>query len=158
MTTPNTTSGTNKNLLDTVSTNDQFSTFKKAVETAGLSDTLRSVGPYTVFAPTNAAFANLPTGKLDSLLQPANKPELLSILNYHFLKGQKNAADIGKWDSARTVHGQSAPIKMVDGKVSIDGANVSLPDIGSSNGMLHGIDKVNIPAETVVPMVTAAAK
>lgn len=139
-----------KNLLDTAAGQGSYNTFAKAVEQAGLAETLRGPGPYTVFAPTDAAFAKLPSGKLESLMKPENKTELASILKYHVLTGRKSAADIGKWDSARTMHGQSAPIKLTDGKFSIDGAQVTDSDMGSSNGVIHGIDKVNLPAIAVV--------
>jgi len=137
-----------KNLLDTAAANGTFKIFGKAVEKAAMGDTLRGPGPFTVFAPTDAAFDKLPEGTLDRLFKPENKEELLGVLNYHVLTGQKSAAAIGKWDSARTVHGQLAPIKLTNGKVSIDGANVTDADIASSNGVIHGIDKVNMPAPT----------
>ncbi len=137
--------GQDKNLLDTAAANGSFGTFAKAVEQAGLSETLRGTGPFTVFAPTDAAFAKLPAGKLDTLMKPENKDELASILKYHVVSGRKSAADIGKWESAKTVNGQSAPIKMAEGKITIDGANVTTSDINSSNGLIHGIDKVNLP-------------
>lgn len=133
-------------LVDTVAANESFKTFGRAVEQAGLTETLRGEGPFTIFAPTDAAFEKMPAGKLDLLFKPENKAALASLLNYHVLKGHKLAADIGKWDSARTLHGQMAAIKMTDKQVSIDGAMVTTADIGSSNGVLHGIDKVNEPA------------
>ena len=136
-----------KNLLDTAAAKGSFGTFAKAVEQAGLSETLRGVGPFTVFAPTDAAFAKLPAGKLDTLMKPENKDQLASILKYHVLSGRKRLADMGKWDAAKTVNGQAAPIKMLEGKFSIDGAHVTEADIGSSNGVIHGIDKVNIPGK-----------
>ncbi len=138
-----------KNLLDTAAAKGSFGTFAKAVEQAGLSETLRGVGPFTVFAPTDAAFAKLPAGKLDTLMKPENKDQLASILKYHVLSGRKSVADMGKWDAAKTVNGQAAPIKMLEGKFSIDGAHVTEADIGSSNGVIHGIDKVNLPTATV---------
>ncbi len=134
------------NLMDTAVANGTFKTFAKAVETAGLSETLNGPGPFTIFAPTDAAFEKLPAGQLDNLLKPENKGELVSILNYHVVAGRKSSADIGKWESAKTVNGQAAPIKLVDNKVVIDGAQVTAADIGSSNGVIHGIDKVNMPA------------
>lgn len=143
-------SGQSKNLLDTAAAKGSFGTFAKAVEQAGLSETLRGAGPFTVFAPTDAAFAKLPAGKLDSLMKPENKEELASILKYHVLTGRKSAADMGKWDSARTLHGQPAPILMSEGKFSIDGAQITESDIASSNGVIHGIDKVNLPALAAV--------
>jgi uncharacterized surface protein with fasciclin (FAS1) repeats len=134
-----------KNLVDTAAANGSFKTFGKAIERAGMSDTLRGVGPFTVFAPTDDAFDKLPSGKLDNLFKPENKEELVSLLNYHVVSGRKLVADIGKWEAAKTVNGQSAPITMAKDKVSIDGALVTSADIGSSNGILHAIDKVNIP-------------
>lgn len=136
------------NIVDTVAANDTFKTFGTALRQSGMNDVLRGTGPFTVFAPTDAAFAKLPPGQLDRLMKPENKEELTSLLNYHVVKGRKLVSDIGKWDSARTVNGQSAPIKLADGKVSIDGAQVTSADIDSSNGVIHGIDKVNIPAKS----------
>jgi uncharacterized surface protein with fasciclin (FAS1) repeats len=142
-----TNTATAKNLVDTAAANGSFKTFGKAIEHAGMSDTLRGVGPFTIFAPTDAAFDKLPAGKLETLFKPENKEELVSLLNYHVVSGRKMVADVGKWEAARTVNGQSAPIKLTDNKVSIDGALVTSADIGSSNGVIHGIDKVNIPTK-----------
>lgn len=138
----------NLNLVDTFAASASFKTFGNALRQSGMNDVLSGAGPFTVFAPTDAAFAKLPAGQLDRLMKPQNKEELASVLNYHVVKGRKLMSDIGKWDSARTVNGQSAPIKLTDGKVSIDGAQVTSADIGSSNGIIHGIDKVNIPAKS----------
>ena len=143
----NTPSTSTKNLVDTAAANGSFKTFGKAIERAGMSDTLRGVGPFTIFAPTDAAFDKLPAGKLETLFKPENKEELVSLLNYHVVSGRKLVADIGKWEAAKTVNGQAAPIKLTDNKVSIDGALVTSADIGSSNGVIHGIDKVNIPTK-----------
>ena len=146
----NTVTSTNtntKNLVDTAAANGSFKTFGKAIERAGMSDILRGVSPFTVFAPTHAAFEQLPTGKLEELFKDETKEELVSLLNYPVVSGRKPIADIGKWEAARTVNGQSAPITMIKDKVSIDGALVTSADIGSSNGVLHGIDKVNIPTK-----------
>ena len=142
-----TTTNSTKNLVDTAAANGSFKTFGKAIERAGISDTLRGDGPFTIFAPTDAAFEKLPSGKLDNLFKDENKAELVSLLNYHVVSGRKSIADVGKWEAARTVNGQPAPITMSDDKVSIDGALVTSADIGSSNGVLHGIDKVNIPTK-----------
>ena len=139
-----------QNLLETAAAKGSYNTFGKAVEAAGLSETLAGPGPFTVFAPTDAAFASLPEGKLDMLLKPENKPELVSLLNYHVLTGRKTAAQIGKWDAARTVNGLSAAIKLVDNQVSIDGAQITAADIDAKNGYLHGIDKVNLPTPAAV--------
>ena len=136
-----------KNLVDTAAANGSFKTFGKALDRAGMTETLRGAGPFTVFAPTDAAFEKLPAGKLESLFKPENKEELVSVLNYHVVSGRKTTADVGKWEAARTVNGQSAPIILKDDQLSIDGALVTSADIGSSNGLLHGIDKVNIPTK-----------
>ena len=134
------------NLLARAAANGSFKTFGKAVEQAGLSQTLNGTGPFTVFAPTDAAFDKLPSGKLDSLLKPENKAELASILNYHLVSGRNSAADVGKWHTAKTVNGHAAPIKLDGSKVFVDGAEVSKADIGCSNGVIHGIDRVIMPA------------
>ena len=136
-----------KNILETAAAKGSFKTFGKAIAHAGMGDTLRGTGPFTVFAPTDAAFEKLPAGKLEILFKPENKEELVSLLNYHVVNGRKSMADVGKWEAARTVNGQSAPIKMTGDKVSIDGAQITSADIDSSNGVIHGIDKVNIPTK-----------
>lgn len=135
------------NVLDTAAANGSFKTFGIAVEKAGLSETLRGPGPFTIFAPTDEAFKQLPAGRMDTLFKPENKEELTSLVNYHVVSGRKSAEEIGKWENAKTVGGQSAPILMKEGKVSIDGAQVTSADIASSNGVIHGIDKVNMPGK-----------
>lgn len=137
---------TQRNIPGTIAQNASFTTFLRAVDQAGLKETLAGTGPFTVFAPTNAAFDKLPAGKLDYLFKPENKDELASIVNYHLINGRKSAADVGKWENARTLNGQPAPIQLSRGQLSIDGAQVTSPDIATSNGVIHGIDKVNIPA------------
>ncbi len=137
-----------QNLLDTAAANGTFKTFGRAVAKAGLNETLRGQGPFTVFAPTDAAFEKLPSGKLEELFKPENKDELASILNYHVVNGRKSAADVGKWENARTVNGQAAPVKLAGDMLSIDGAQITLADIATSNGVIHGIDKVNMPTAT----------
>jgi uncharacterized surface protein with fasciclin (FAS1) repeats len=136
------------NLVDTAAAQGSFKIFSKALIAAGLIDTLKAPGPFTVFAPTDAAFEKLPEGKLDSWLKPENKPELISVLKYHYSPGRLTVADVGKLDHAKTAQGQSTKFKMQDGKVTIDGANVSLTDIKSSNGVLHAIDEVLVPTTT----------
>ncbi|HEY1137248.1 MAG TPA: fasciclin domain-containing protein [Xanthomonadaceae bacterium] len=135
------------NVLDTAAANGSFKTFGIAVEKAGLSEKLRGPGPFTIFAPTDEAFKQLPAGRMDTLFKPENKEELTSLVNYHVVSGRKSAEEIGKWENAKTVGGQSAPILMKEGKVSIDGAHVTSADIASSNGVIHGIDKVNMPGK-----------
>jgi len=137
-----------KNLLDTAALEGKYVTFGKAVEKANLTATLRGPGPYTVFAPTDAAFDKLPAGTLEKLFKPENKEELVSLVNYHVIKGSKMAVDIGKWDSAKMINGQSAPVKLTDGKITIGSAHVIAADIASSNGVIHGIDAVNLPKAT----------
>ena len=136
------------NLVDTVAAQGSFKTFSKALKAAGLTETLKAPGPFTVFAPTDAAFEKLPEGKLESWLKPENKPELISVLKYHYSPGRLMVADVGKLDSAKTAQGQSTKFKVQDGKVTIDGAHVSLTDIKSSNGVLHAIDEVLVPTTT----------
>jgi len=134
-----------QNIVDAAAANGSFKTFGKALERAGMRDTLRGAGPFTVFAPTDAPFDKMPAGRLETLFQPAHKEELVSLLNYHVLKGSKLVADIGKWASARTINGKEAPIMLTGDQVSVDGAQITSPDIATSNGVIHGIDKVNVP-------------
>lgn len=141
------TSAASKNVVDNAAANGSFNIFGKALRESGLADTLRGAGPYTLFAPTDAAFEQLPAGRLDTLLKPENKKELVSILNYHVLAGRSSAAEIGKMSEAKTANGAMAPIKLADGKVTFGEALVVSSDIASSNGVLHGIDKVNIPTK-----------
>jgi len=98
-----------------------------------------------VFAPTDAAFEKLPAGKLDNWLKPENKTELISVLKYHVTPGRVLAADVGKLDQTKTEQGGSAKITMRGDKLSINGANVTLTDIASTNGVIHAIDKVLMP-------------
>ena len=134
-----------KNLVDTVAANDSFKTFSRAVENAGLSDSLRATGPFTIFAPTDAAFEKLPAGRLDKLFQPENKAELASLVNYHVINGRKLVGDMKSWVTTRTMNGQSAKIKTENRNICINDATVTSADITSSNGVIHGIDTVNIP-------------
>src|SRR5450755_2123436 len=104
------------NLVDTAAAQGSFKTFSKALKAAGLTETLKAPGPFTVFAPTDAAFDILPEGKLDSWRKPENKPELISVLKYHYSPGRLMVADVGKLDRAKTAQGQSAKINKQDGK------------------------------------------
>ncbi len=122
-----------------------FTTLVAAVKAAGLVDTLKGPGPFTVFAPTDEAFAKLPPGTLDSLLKPENKAKLVSILTYHVVPGTVMAADVVKLKSAKTVEGQSLMIKVVKGKVMVNNATVTKTDIVASNGVIHVIDTVLLP-------------
>ncbi len=122
----------------------QFNTLVIAVKAAGLVDTLNGAGPFTVFAPTDEAFAKLPAGTLDTLLKPENKEKLTAILTYHVLAGKVMAADV-KTMAAKTVNGKEAAIKVDGGKVTIGAATVVKTDIAASNGVIHVIDTVLIP-------------
>ena len=135
------------NLVDTAAAQGSFTTFGKALSAAGLTETLRGKGPYTVFAPTDAAFDKLPAGQLDNWLKPENKEELISVLQYHVTPGHVLAAEVGKLQETKTVQGQSAKIRMEGDQVTIDDANLTLIDIPSSNGVIHAIDTVLVPAK-----------
>ena len=133
-----------KDIVDTAVAAGSFKTLATALEAAGLVDTLKGPGPFTVFAPTDAAFAKLPAGTVEGLLK--DKPKLTAILTYHVVPGNVKAADVVKLDSAKTVNGQSVAIKVVDGKVIVDNATVTTADIEASNGVIHVIDTVLLPA------------
>lgn len=134
-----------KNIVDTAAANEQFSTLVAAVQAAGLVDTLKGDGPFTVFAPTNDAFAKLPAGTVANLLKPENKDQLVAVLTYHVLPGKVMAADIaGKTLSTTTVQGSMVDIDATNG-VMIDGATVTAADIETSNGVIHVIDTVILP-------------
>ena len=132
-------------IVDTAVKAGSFKTLVAAVQAAGLVETLKGKGPFTVFAPTDEAFAKLPKGTVESLLLPENKAKLVDILTYHVVPGQVMAADVVKLTSAKTVEGQSVAIVVKDGKVRVDGANVVQTDIVTSNGVIHVIDSVILP-------------
>lgn len=132
-----------QDIVDTAVAAGSFTTLATALEAAGLVDTLKGPGPFTVFAPTDAAFAKLPAGTVEGLLK--DKAKLTSILTYHVVPGKVMAADVVKLDSAKTVNGQSVTIKVVDGKVQVDNATVAQADIEASNGVIHVIDTVILP-------------
>jgi len=132
-------------IVDVAAGNPDFSTLVAAVKAAGLVETLSSEGPFTVFAPTNEAFAKLPEGKVDSLL--ADIPTLKKILTYHVVAGKVMAADVVGLNSATTVQGDDVKIAVVDGKVKLnDSAMVTATDLEASNGVIHVIDTVLIPS------------
>ena len=134
-------------IVDTAVGAGSFKTLVAAVQAAGLVDTLKGDGPFTVFAPTDAAFAKLPKGTVESLLKPENKAKLQAILTYHVVAGKVMASDVIKLSNAKTVQGQQVDIKVADGKVTVDGANVVKTDIETSNGVIHVIDSVILPAD-----------
>ncbi len=123
----------------------KFNTLVTAVKAAGLVDTLKGPGPFTVFAPTDDAFAKLPAGTLENLLKPENKEQLQNILKYHVVPGRVMAEDVVKLTSAKTAEGQSIAIKTMNGKVMVDNAHVTKTDIVTSNGVIHVIDTVILP-------------
>ncbi|SPH18585.1 Immunogenic protein MPB70 [Defluviimonas aquaemixtae] len=132
-------------IVDIAASNDDFSTLVAAVQAAGLVDTLKGDGPFTVFAPTNAAFAALPAGTLDDLLKPENKASLTAILTYHVVPGAVTSDQLaGKRLNVETVEGSSV---QVDGRtgVRVNNANVTAADIKASNGVIHVIDRVLLP-------------
>lgn len=134
-----------KDIVDTAAANEQFSTLVAAVQAAGLVETLKGDGPFTVFAPTNDAFAKLPAGTVENLLKPENKDQLVAVLTYHVLPGKVMAADIaGKELSTATVQGSMVDIDATNG-VMIDGATVTTADIETTNGVIHVIDTVILP-------------
>lgn len=122
-----------------------FNTLAAALKAADLIDTLKGPGPFTVFAPTDEAFAKLPAGALDDLLKPENKAKLQTLLRYHVVSGKVMAADVVKLKSAKTVEGQNVAVKSMNGTVMINGATVTKTDIAASNGVIHVIDTVLMP-------------
>lgn len=132
-----------KNIVDTAVGAGTFNTLAKALTEAGRVDTLKGAGPFTVFAPTDDAFAKLPAGTLEKLL--ANKDELKRVLLYHVVSGQVKAADVVKLKSAKTVEGSDVKISVKGKDVKIDGATVVKTDIAASNGIIHVLDSVLLP-------------
>ena len=123
----------------------KFNTLVAAVKAAGLVDTLKGPGPFTVFAPTDEAFAQLPAGALDDLLKPENKDKLRSVLTYHVVPGKVMSSDVVKLDTAKTAEGSTIKIKATGNGVMVNDARVVKADIAASNGVIHVIDKVILP-------------
>lgn len=134
-------------IVDTAVGAGSFKTLVAAVKAAGLVDVLKGEGPFTVFAPTDEAFAKLPAGTVESLLKPENKDKLVAILTYHVVPGKVMAADVVKLSDAKTVQGEPVAIKVEDGKVFVNQAQVVKTDIGTSNGVIHVIDAVILPPQ-----------
>ncbi|MBS0195671.1 MAG: fasciclin domain-containing protein [Planctomycetes bacterium] len=143
-------------IVDTAVAAGDFKTLVAAVKAAGLVDTLKGKGPFTVFAPTDAAFAKLPKETLESLLKPENKAKLASILTYHVLSGEVLSKDV-KTSHVATVNGQRVDLVVKDGKVTIDGANVAKADIKATNGVIHVIDTVILPSDKDIVDTAVAA-
>ncbi len=132
-------------IVDTAVAAGSFNTLVAAVGAAGLVDTLKSPGPFTVFAPTDAAFAALPAGTVETLLKPENKDKLTAILTYHVIPGKVMAADLaGKRINVATVNGETVHVDGTNG-VKVDKANVVSADVMASNGVIHVIDSVLLP-------------
>jgi uncharacterized surface protein with fasciclin (FAS1) repeats len=134
-----------KDIVDTAVAAGSFKTLATALQAAGLVDTLKGKGPYTVFAPTDEAFAKLPAGTVEDLLKPENKEKLRAILLYHVVAGKVTAKQVMKMKSAKTLNGESVTIAVKDGKVMVNNATVTQADIEASNGVIHVIDTVLLP-------------
>ena len=134
-----------KDIVDTAVSAGQFNTLAAALDAAGLVDTLKGEGPFTVFAPTDEAFAKLPEGTLDSLLQAENRDQLVAVLTYHVVPGKVMAADVVGLSEAPTVNGQMIDIEVEGDIVRVDDATVTATDIVASNGVIHIIDSVILP-------------
>ena len=134
-----------KDIVDTAIAAGSFTTLAQALTAAGLVPTLKGAGPFTVFAPTDAAFAKLPAGTLTDLLKPENKEKLKGILTYHVVAGTVLAKDVVNLKTAKTVNGQELKITVKDGTVMVDNAKVTTTDIMCSNGVIHVIDAVMLP-------------
>jgi len=134
-----------KDIVDTAVAAGSFKTLATALTSAGLIETLKGDGPFTVFAPSDEAFAKLPAGTVEDLLKPENKEKLVAILTYHVVPGKVMAADVVKLTEATTVQGTTVDIKTADGKVMVDGAQVVKTDIETTNGVIHVIDSVIMP-------------
>ncbi|MBA6340134.1 fasciclin domain-containing protein [Colwellia sp. MB02u-10] len=137
--------GMKKDIVDVAAENGSFNTLVAAIKAAGLVDTLKSEGPFTVFAPTDEAFAKLPEGTVEMLLEPENKDKLASILTYHVVSGKVMSTDVVKIDSATSVQGEMLMVEVVDGNVMINNAKVIMADVKASNGVIHVIDTVLMP-------------
>ena len=132
-------------IVDTAVAAGQFETLAAALEAAGLVDTLKGDGPFTVFAPTDAAFAKLPEGTVANLLKPENKDQLIAILTYHVVAGKVAAKDVVMLSEATTVNGADVSIEVDGDAVMVDNATVIMADIETSNGIIHVIDTVILP-------------
>jgi len=134
-----------KDIVDTAVAAGSFDTLVAAVEAAGLVETLKGDGPFTVFAPTDEAFAALPEGTVDALLEPENRDQLIAVLSYHVVAGKVSSEQVVDLSSAETLHGGSLSIENGYDGVRINGANIVQVDIETSNGVIHVIDQVLLP-------------
>lgn len=138
--------GSTKDIVDTAVAAGSFKTLAAALKAGGLVDALKGSGPFTVFAPTDEAFAKLPKGTVETLLKPENKDKLVAILKYHVVAGKVEAADVVKLKEAKTLLGQAVIVNAADG-VKINDSKVVKADIAASNGVIHVIDTVLLPKE-----------
>ena len=136
-----------KDIVDTAVEAGSFKTLVKALQAAGLVETLKGAGPFTVFAPTDEAFGKLPAGTLEALLKPENKQKLQRILTSHVVAGKVLAADVVKTSSAKAVSGETLRIASREGGVTVEGAKVVKTDIAATNGVIHVIDRVMLPKD-----------
>lgn len=136
-----------KDVVDTAVEAGQFQTLAAALEAAGLVDTLKGAGPFTVFAPTDEAFAKLPAGTVESLLEPENKERLTAILTYHVVPGKVMSQDVAGVDEVKTVNGKTIDVEVDGSVVKLDDATVTQADIAATNGVIHVIDAVMLPPE-----------
>jgi uncharacterized surface protein with fasciclin (FAS1) repeats len=134
-----------ENIVDTAVSSGQFKTLTAAINAAGLTETLKGPGPFTVFAPTDTAFAKLPAGTVENLLKPENKAQLAAILTYHVVPGAVMAADVVKLTEAKTVNGKTVAVHATGNTVMVNNAEVITTDIPASNGVIHVIDAVLLP-------------
>jgi uncharacterized surface protein with fasciclin (FAS1) repeats len=134
-----------KNIVENAAGSADHTTLVAAVQAAGLAETLSGTGPFTVFAPTNEAFNKLPAGTVDKLLKPEMKKDLTKVLTYHVVSGKMMAADLKDGQKLKTVQGGDLTVSVKEGKVMINGANVTIADVVSSNGVTHVIDAVVMP-------------
>ena len=146
-----------KDIVDTAVEAGSFNTLAAALQAADLVGALKSEGPFTVFAPTDEAFAKLPKGTVETLLKPENKQQLVDVLTYHVLKGKVPASKVVNLNGAKTLNGQQVDIKVTDGKVTVDSATVVKADIACSNGIIHVIDQVILPASDNIPSTAVKA-
>jgi uncharacterized surface protein with fasciclin (FAS1) repeats len=142
-----TTAARASDVVDTAVAAGNFTTLAAALEAGGLVETLKGQGPFTVFAPTDEAFAKLPPGTVESLLEPANKDKLVAILTYHVVPGNLPASEVVKYDAAETVNGARLDIDAGSSGVKVNDANVTATDIMADNGVIHVIDAVVLPPE-----------
>lgn len=133
------------NIVEIAVGNENFTTLVAAVTAADLGATLSGTGPFTVFAPVNAAFAKLPAGTVETLVKPESKAALSGILTYHVVSGKVHAKDLTDGQKVKTVNGQELTVSIKDGEVRINGAKVVMADVEASNGVIHAIDAVLIP-------------